>query len=85
MTRSEFYEKYGEIGVVFCSYHKYTFTYSTTLEDGNILRCEVGGNPDEIYRHDVSVGSVETIKGLEPYSGSVCDKKGNVIESFYDY
>ena len=85
MTREEFYEKYGGVKVKFSSYDKYTFTYTGTLPDGNVLTCGCGGDCDDIYRHDVSADWEETVSGLEPYTGSVYDWVGNKIESFYDY
>lgn len=84
MTRAEFYEKYGGVKVRFSSYYEYTFTYSATLEDGRKITCGYGGDSGEIYRHEVSSDSEETINSLMPYSGSVY-KDGVEVESFYDY
>lgn len=83
-TREEFLAKYGKLKVKFSSYYKYTFTYSTTLEDGSVLTCGVGGNKDEIYRLDVSNGREETVFDLDPYVGAVL-KDGEEICGFYDY
>ena len=85
MTKKEFYEKYGDVKVKFSSYWKYTFTYKATLPDGSRLTCGVGGNHDDIYRHDVSVDFEEVVSELEPYMGSVYNSQGVEIESFYDY
>jgi hypothetical protein len=84
MTRAEFCEKYGDVPVKFSSYYKYTFTYSTTLPDGKRLVVSYGGCSDDIYRHEVSADSLETINSLQPCQGFVYD--GDVeVEGFYDY
>lgn len=84
MTRTEFYEKYGDVMVKFSSYYKYTFTYVAELPDGKRLTCGYGGNHDEIYRHEVTADGHDMIKHLQPYSGSVYEN-GVEIEGFYDY
>lgn len=84
MTRQEFYAKYGEVKVKFSSYYKYTFNYSAELPDGKILSVSYGGESSQIYRHDVSADSVETVAKLEPYAGTVLEN-GIEIESFYDF
>lgn len=84
MTREEFYAKYGEVEVVFTSYYKFTFNYGAILADNRRLSVSYGGNSDEIYRHEVSVGGTIKIKYLEPYCGSVYDGSKEV-ESFYGY
>jgi hypothetical protein len=84
MTRTEFYEKYGEVKVKFCSYYKYSFTYTADLVDGSRLTCGYGGNSDDIYRHRVDVDEEVTINELCPDSGSVHNDDVEV-ESFYDY
>lgn len=85
MTREEFYKKYGAVQVVFSHYYKFTFSYKATLVNGDVLTCDVGGNADEIYKHDVSVDAVETVDGLEPYAGGVYTKDRKEVCSFYDY
>lgn len=84
MTREEFYAKYGNVEVTFSSYFKYTFNYTTTLPDGRQLEVFYGGNADDIYRHEVCSGGVETVLSLQPYSGCVYFG-GEEMESFYDY
>lgn len=37
LTRDEFYSKYGEVKVVFTSYHKFTFNYGAALPDNRRL------------------------------------------------
>jgi hypothetical protein len=84
LTRAEFYAKYGTAQVSFSSYYKYTFTYAGTLPDGKRLTVDFGGSGDDIYRHEVVSGSIETVSQLEPYAGAVYDGAGEV-EGFYDY
>lgn len=84
MTRKEFIEKYGDNVVKFSSYYKYSFNYAAELKDGIKLMVSIGGNADEIYREEVTRDGLETVRGLDPYSGSI-SKNGETIESFYDY
>lgn len=84
ITREEFYEKYGDVLVSFSNYYKYTFTYDATLQDGKRLTVGYGGDPSQIYRHDVRRDSTETVSQLGPYTGSVYED-GEEVEGFYDY
>ena len=84
MTRAEFYAKYGDVEVTFSDYYKYTFTYAATLPDGKRLTVGYGGNSDEIYRHEVAANGVETVNGLQPYTGTVYEGTEEV-EGFYEY
>lgn len=84
MTRADFYEKYGDVEVVFTSYYKYTFTYVATLPDGKRLTVGYGGNHDDIYRFDVSANKPVSVSQLQPYMGSVYQGTEEV-EGFYDY
>ena len=84
MTRTEFYEKYGDVEVTFSSYYKFSFKYSASLPNGQRLVVGYGGNSDEIYRHEVSAGSNETVSRLGPYMGYVY-AGSEEIEGFYDY
>lgn len=84
MTRAEFYAKYGDVGVTFSSYYKYTFTYAATLPDGKRLTVGYGGSHDEIYRHEVSACHAETVSNLQPYTGAVYEGTDEV-EGFYDF
>lgn len=85
MTREEFYKKYGDVEVVFSSFYKHSFYYKAELLNGDILTCSYGGNPDEIYRHEVCAGVKISVRELEPFSGTVLNQSGEEIESFYDY
>lgn len=78
MTREEFYEKYKDVEFYFKSYWKYTFTYVGEYE-GKVVGIGVGGNSDDIYRHDVCVGEPERIHSLQPYEG-ICED-----DEFYDF
>lgn len=84
MTRQEFYEKYGNVNVIFASYYKYTFTYSAILPNGNLLTCGYGGTNEQIYRHEVVSGAGETINSLQPFEGYVF-QDSKEIEGFYDF
>ena len=84
LTRAEFYAKYGDVEVTFSDYYKYTFTYAATLPDGKRLTVGYGGNSDEIYRHEVAANGVETVSGLQPYTGTVYEGTEEV-EGFYEY
>jgi hypothetical protein len=84
MTRTEFYEKYGEVLVTFSSYYKYTFTYRAELPDGQALTVGYGGQADEIYRFDVAPNVPVKVIDLYPYCGSIY-KNGKEIEGFYDF
>ena len=61
----EFYLKYGNIKVRFQSYYKYIFTFQGKYE-GKVLKCLVGGNPDDIYRLEVKSNKEYVIRELEP-------------------
>ena len=78
MTRQEFYEKYKEVTFFFSSYYKYVFTFVGEHE-GSIVSIGVGGNPEEIYRMDVTPDYTESIEQLQPFEG-VCGE-----DDFYDY
>jgi len=84
MTKEEFLEKYGEVVVKFDSYYKYTFTYKAILDDGSALLVSYGGNPDDIYRHEVSHDDVIQVSVLDPFAGEVY-KNHELTEFFYDY
>jgi hypothetical protein len=86
MTRSEFYAKYGDVVVTPDHYYKFTFSYRGTLENGDVIEVDYGGNSDQIYRFDVSVRDTIKVSQLEPYAGRVY-REGNEVESesFYDY
>jgi hypothetical protein len=80
MTRKEFIEKYADVKVKFSEYYKYTFTYTGSLPDGGKISLDYGGNAEQIYRHDVSADTEETVSSLCPYSGVVVDSEGKVID-----
>lgn len=79
-----FMAKYGDVKVKFSSYYKFAFFFEATLENGDIITVSVGGNSDDIYRFEVIADREETVKELEPYSGTIY-RNGEVIESFYNY
>ncbi len=85
MTLDEFYEKYGDVKVVFDSYYKYSFTYTGKTPEGHSISVIYGGDSDAIYRHDVSCGCEQSISSLMPYAGTVYDEEKNKIDDFYDF
>ena len=85
LTRAEFYEKYGDVEVVFDSYYKYTFNFHGLTKNGSTLTVRLGGDADEIYREEIYANDVTTVQRLQPYAGTVYDASGNEVDSFYDY
>jgi hypothetical protein len=84
MTKDEFIIKYGNRKVKFSGYYKYTFNYVAQTDDGLKITVSVGGNGDDIYRHEVFPDKEEFIHDLYPYSGQV-NKDGVRVDEFYDY
>lgn len=84
MTRDDFIDEYGDVAVTFSSYYKFTFTFAGSLENGDKITVDVGGNSDEIYRFEVSPDQVRSVAELDPYAGSVWHD-GEEVEGFYDY
>ena len=84
MTKQEFIDKYGDYVVKFDSYYKYSFSFKAPLSEDMTLHVSIGGNADDIYREEISVDSLVTVKELDPFSGTVF-KHGKEVESFYDY
>jgi len=70
MTKQEFMELYGEVEVKFDYYYKYTFSYVGTI-DGHSIQVEVGGDENEIYRHEVSANAYYKINELYPCVGRI--------------
>ncbi len=85
MTRAEFYSKYGDVIVTFSYYYKYVFHYCGELPNGKVLTCSCGGNASDIYRHEVSRDSRETVNSLQPDAGSIKDYLGITVDAFDDY
>lgn len=71
MTKDEFMEKYGDVEVTFARYHKYVFTYQADLGDGYLLIVNTGGDADDVYDDMVIADWPETVRSLEPFSGSM--------------
>ena len=61
------FEKYKNEVVKFTGYYKYTFTFMTTLSNGNTLIAQVGGCADSIYTLDVSSDMMTSVDTLQPY------------------
>ena len=83
ISKSEFFAKYGDVGVTFARYYKYQFSYSAELPDGRSLVVYFGGDSGEIYRHEVVGGLEEKVRALNPSLGEVYDGK-NIVERFCD-
>jgi hypothetical protein len=82
MSYEEFIETYGDIVVTFSSYYKYCFRYAATLENGNRLIVEVGGDASDIYRMEVYNNESFTIEDLQPLNAWMNDKDGILLETF---
>lgn len=63
LTEEQFMEKYGEAKVVFTYYYKYSFSYEGMFE-GKKIYVSVGGNADDIYRHEVVPNKEYAVKEL---------------------
>ena len=61
------FEKYKNEVVKFTGYYKYTFTFMTTLSNGNTLVAQVGGCADSIYTLAVSSDMMTSVDTLQPY------------------
>ena len=82
ITKEKFLEKYGNFQVKFQSYHKYVFTYNAVCPgDRNFMVIETGGDPDDIYAHDVEPESYQTVRSLDPRRGVVY-RSGELVEHF---
>lgn len=62
MTKSEFIELYKDTYFNFSNYWKFSFSYTGKTVDDKDVHVSVGGNPDDIYR--VELTSEETIGSL---------------------
>lgn len=61
MSKSAFIEQHCDAEVFFRNYYKYSFTYQGEI-DGKQVLVTFGGDPDDIYRSDLSAS--ETLKAL---------------------
>lgn len=84
ITRQEFLDQYGDSYVTFSCYYKYSFTFTGTLEDGNIITVSAGGDADRIYRLDVNVATPMKVSELDPSYGKVTNM-GKTLAEFYDF
>lgn len=84
ITKEQFIEKYGDVKVKFSRYYKYAFTFYGKTADGRSISVTTGGDVDDIYRTEVAADYAETIRGLDPFEGSVYEE-GWEVEGFYDY
>ena len=74
------FEKYKNCVVKFTGYYKYTFTFMTTLQNGNTLIVQIGGCPDSIYTFAVSPDMIRSINSLDPYMMMEITHAGEVVE-----
>ena len=84
MTKQEFLDKYGKCKVKFSNYYKYTFSFSGKTDSGEDITVNIGGNSDDTYHLEVSPERVETVNGLDPFSGAIYKDRKEVCR-FYDY
>lgn len=61
MSKSAFIEQHSNTELAFRNYYKYGFTYQAEI-DGKQVLVTFGGDPDDIYRADLSAS--ETLKAL---------------------
>ncbi|MDI6977192.1 hypothetical protein [Serratia sp. Se-RSBMAAmG] len=61
MSKSAFIEQHSNAELSFRNYYKYSFTYQGEI-DGKQVLVTFGGDPDDIYRADLSAS--ETLKAL---------------------
>jgi len=78
------FEKYKNEVVKFTGYYKYTFTFMTTLQNGNTLVAQVGGCADSIYTLAVSSDMIASVDALQPYSLMEINSKGDVVDFWMD-
>lgn len=64
ISEERFMELYGDVKVVFQSYYKYSFSFLGEF-DGKTIYIRVGGNPDDIYRFDVTSGKEYLVKEMD--------------------
>lgn len=74
------FEKYKNEVVKFTGYYKYTFTFTTTLQNGNTLIAQVGGCADSIYTFSVSPDMMSSVNALQPYSLMEISCNGDVVD-----
>lgn len=78
------FEKHKNEVVKFTGYYKYTFTFTTTLQNGNTLVAQVGGCEDSIYTFAVSSDMMSSVNALQPYSLMEINSKGDVVDFWMD-
>jgi len=78
------FEKYKNEVVKFTGYYKYTFTFMTTLQNGNTLVAQVGGCADSIYTLAVSPDMMSSVNALQPYRLMEINSKGDVVDFWMD-
>ncbi len=61
MSKSAFIEQHSNAELSFRNYYKYSFTYQGEI-DGKQVVVVFGGDPEDIYRSDLSAS--ETLKDL---------------------
>lgn len=84
MTRAEIIEQYGDIGLFFAHYYKYSFTYTGTTEDGVKIIAVRGGCGDDIYKDDVVAGKAYPLRDLYPDRITVKNSEGATIAEVDD-
>jgi len=54
MSKEDFIKQYGETYFQFSSFYKFSFNFTGETVDGKHILLMMGGNPDDIYRVEVS-------------------------------
>lgn len=84
MSEEEIVEKYGDVELKFHSYYKYSFMYKGMAADGCEVLAWVGGDHNDIYKMDISIDDVESLKSLWPNLVQI-KRDGEEVASFNNY
>jgi hypothetical protein len=79
LTEQEFIEKYGDVGVTFSSYYKYTFHFEGKVDETKAISLSVGGSSGDIYKLDVEADFKYSVKQLG-FSYAEVKEDGKVVD-----
>ena len=77
-------QEYADVELTFSSYYKYAFYYKGTYDYHTIIM-GVGGNSDDIYRHEVVNNDKTTLRATYHNFIRILDKDGVEVFTWYDY
>jgi len=80
LTHAEMIARYGNVSLRFKNYYKYTFYFDYDGYDAKIVG-EIGGEPSEIYRLEISSTSSYLVSEyLDCFNSlKIYDKQGNIL------